>query len=80
MKVFHKKSHERLFLLDYRLEKYNKQTYDKQTSNTQPFVWTKTRLQAFERDYWQQFSGIDKDGQPCVYLTYDVLIVDAHLP
>jgi len=26
MKVFHKKSHERLFLLDYRLEKYNKQT------------------------------------------------------
>lgn len=56
------------------------QTIGKQTSNTQPFVWTKTRLQAFERDYWQQFSGIDEDGQPCVYLTYDVLIVDAHLP
>ncbi|AOY44222.1 MULTISPECIES: methyltransferase domain-containing protein [Psychrobacter] len=59
---------------------YDKQTIGKQTSNTQPFVWTKTRLQAFERDYWQQFSGIDEDGQPCVYLTYDVLIVDAHLP
>ena len=59
---------------------YDKQTIGKQTSNTQPFVWTKTRLQAFERDYWQQFSGIDEDGQPCVYLTYDVLMIDARLP
>lgn len=57
-----------------------KQTIGEKTSNTQPFVWTKTRLQAFERDYWQQFSGIDEDGQPCVYLTYDVLMIDARLP
>ncbi|MGA6102507.1 methyltransferase domain-containing protein [Psychrobacter pocilloporae] len=57
-----------------------KQTIGEQTSNTQPFVWTKTRLQAFEHDYWQQFSGIDEDGQPCVYLTYDVLMIDARLP
>lgn len=56
------------------------QTIGEQTSNTQPFFWTKTRLQAFERDYWQQFSGIDERGQPCVYLTYDVLIIDAHSP
>lgn len=56
------------------------QTFGEQAPNTHPFVWTKTRLQAFEHDYWQQFSGIDEDGQPCVYLTYDVLIIDARLP
>lgn len=43
-----------------------------------PFVWTKTRLQQFEQAYWQQFSGQDDDGQPCVFLTYEVLIIDAY--
>ncbi|WP_201598863.1 methyltransferase domain-containing protein [Psychrobacter vallis] len=46
--------------------------------NTAPFVWTKARLQQFEQAYWQQFSGQDKEGQPCVYLTYEVLIIDAY--
>ena len=59
---------------------HREQTIGEQTPNTQPFVWTKTRLQAFEHDYWQQFAGVDKDGQSCVYLTYDVLIIDAQLP
>jgi malonyl-CoA O-methyltransferase len=44
------------------------------------FRWTKTRLQQFEREYWQQFSGQDENGQPCVYLTYDVLIIEAYQP
>ena len=49
---------------------------DKQ--NTTPFVWTKARLQQFEQAYWQQFSGHDEGGQPCVYLTYEVLVIDAY--
>ena len=59
---------------------HREQTIGEQTPNTQPFVWTKTRLQAFEHDYWQQFAGVDEDGQSCVYLTYDVLIIDGRLP
>lgn len=43
-----------------------------------PFMWTKARLQQFEQAYWQQFSGQDESGQPCVYLTYEVLIIDAY--
>lgn len=43
-----------------------------------PFTWTKARLQQFERAYWEQFSGQDDNGQPCVYLTYEVLIIDAY--
>ena len=50
------------------------------SANEPPFRWTKTRLQAFEHNYWQQFSGTDEHGQPCVYLNYDVLIIDAQLP
>ncbi len=42
-----------------------------------PFMWTKARLQQFETAYWQQFAGQDEKGQPCVNLTYDVLMVNA---
>lgn len=48
-----------------------------QTSHSEPFIWTKTRLQQFERDYWQHFSAKHTDGTPCVYLTYEVLMVSA---
>ncbi len=50
------------------------------SASTQPFMWTKSRLQQFEADYWQQFSGQDEQGQPCVHLTYEVLIVNAFRP
>lgn len=40
-----------------------------------PFVWTKTRLQQFESDYWQRFATQNINGQPCVNLTYEVLMV-----
>ena len=56
------------------------QTQPQPSSDGRSFRWTKARLQAFEQDYWQQFSGTDADGQPCVYLTYEILIIDAHLP
>lgn len=46
----------------------------------EPFIWTKTSLQQFEQAYWQQFSGQDENGQPCVYLTYEVLIINAYQP
>ena len=46
-------------------------------NSTQPFMWTKARLQQFESDYWQHFSAQDDDGQPIVHLTYEVLIVSA---
>ena len=48
-----------------------------QSSNRQSFIWTKSRLKKFEQDYWQQFSQLDRNGQPCVNLTYDVLLVNA---
>jgi len=44
---------------------------------TQTFVWTKSRLQQFESDYWQQFSEKNDIGQLVVNLTYEVLIVSA---
>ncbi|MBP2279697.1 malonyl-CoA O-methyltransferase [Psychrobacter sp. PL19] len=47
------------------------------SENTKPFRWTRARLQQFEVDYWQQFSGQDESGQPCVNLTYEVLIINA---
>lgn len=47
------------------------------SSNRQPFIWTKSRLKQFEQDYWQKFSQLDRNGQPCVNLTYDVLLVNA---
>ena len=47
------------------------------SDSTPPFRWTKSRLQQFESDYWQQFSGQNDKGAPCVYLTYEVLIVSA---
>lgn len=45
--------------------------------STKPFVWTKARMKEFETNYWQQFSVEDSSGQPCVTLTYEVLIVTA---
>lgn len=56
------------------------QVHFKTLSDTQPFIWTKARLQQFEADYWQQFAGQDENGQPCVNLTYDVLMVNAFKP
>ena len=46
-------------------------------TSAMPFRWTKTRLQEFESKYWQQFGMQDKKGEPCVNLTYEVLIVEA---
>jgi malonyl-CoA O-methyltransferase len=46
-------------------------------STNKPFIWTKARLQQFDADYWQQFAAQDQHGQPCVNLTYEVLIVNA---
>ncbi len=51
-----------------------------QTDDTQTFVWTKSRLQQFESDYWQQFSEKDSTGQLVVNLTYEVLTVSAFKP
>ncbi|AAZ19978.1 possible biotin synthesis protein [Psychrobacter arcticus 273-4] len=48
-----------------------------QSSSSKPFTWTKSRLKQFEQDYWQHFSELNKEGQPYVNLTYDVLIVSA---
>lgn len=48
-----------------------------QSNGSKPFVWTKARLKQFEQDYWQQFSVLNKEGQPYVNLTYDVLMVSA---
>lgn len=50
------------------------------SSNDTPFIWTKTRLQHFESDYWQQFATQDDKGRPCVNLTYNVLIINAFKP
>ena len=52
-------------------------TNQTQSSNNKPFLWNKSRLKQFEQDYWQQFSALDKNGQPYVNLTYDVLMVSA---
>ena len=46
-------------------------------SSNKPFRWNKSRLKQFEQDYWQQFSELDKEGQPYVNLTYEVLAVNA---
>jgi len=51
-----------------------------QSTSSQPFIWTKARLQQFESDYWQRFSAQDEDGQPYVNLTYEVLTVSAFKP
>ena len=48
-----------------------------QSSSVQTFTWTKSRLKQFQQDYWQQFSELNKDGQPHVNLTYDVLMISA---
>ena len=55
------------------------ETQDQSThkSVSKPFFWTKTRLQQFETAYWQQFAAQDANGQPCVNLTYEVLMVSA---
>lgn len=45
-----------------------------------PFRWTKSRLQQFEREYWQQFGAKNTNGEPCVNLTYEVLIISAVKP
>ena len=47
------------------------------SEDTQTFIWTKSRLQQFESDYWQHFSRKDETGQLVVNLTYEVLIVSA---
>ena len=52
-------------------------TNQAQSSSKKPFLWNKSRLKQFEQDYWQQFSELDKNGQPYVNLTYDVLMVSA---
>lgn len=49
----------------------------KPLSTTQPFMWTKTRLQQFESDYWQRFATQNINDQPCVNLTYEVLMISA---
>jgi malonyl-CoA O-methyltransferase len=51
-----------------------------ESDNTQTFMWTKSRLQQFESDYWQHFSAQGEEGQPCVNLTYEVLTVSAFKP
>ncbi|WP_440454830.1 methyltransferase domain-containing protein [Psychrobacter sp. ASPA161_9] len=51
-----------------------------QSTNSQPFIWTKARLKQFELDYWQHFSAQDEDGQAYVNLTYEVLTVNAFKP
>ena len=53
------------------------QEQTKTSKNTKLFIWSKSRLQQFESDYWQQFSARDKNGQPRVNLTYEVLIINA---
>jgi len=45
--------------------------------DSQTFMWTKSRLQQFESDYWQQFSEKDGTGQLVVNLTYEALIASA---
>ena len=51
-----------------------------QSNSTQPFMWTKARLQQFESEYWQHFSAQNEESQPCVNLTYEVLTVSAFKP
>ena len=48
--------------------------------NDSPFMWTKSRLQQFGTDYWQQFSARDDSGNLCVNLTYEVLMINAFKP
>lgn len=48
--------------------------------NDSPFMWTKSRLQQFGTDYWQQFSARDDNGKLCVNLTYEVLMINAFKP
>lgn len=50
------------------------------SDDTQTFIWTKSRLQKFESDYWQHFSEEDETGQLVVNLTYEVLTVSAFKP
>ncbi|MGP4846248.1 hypothetical protein ACTXGQ_19130, partial [Marinobacter sp. 1Y8] len=50
------------------------------SDDTQTFIWTKSRLQQFESDYWQQFSEKNDIGQLVVNLTYEVFIVSAFKP
>lgn len=45
-----------------------------------PFTWTKSRLQNFETAYCTQFSTQNIRGEPCVTLTYEVLIINAFKP
>lgn len=45
--------------------------------NDKSFTWNKSRLKQFEQDYWQQFSALDKEGQPYVHLTYEALVISA---
>ena len=52
-------------------------TNQARSSSNKPFLWNKSRLKQFEQDYWQQFSELEKDGQPFVNLTYEVLMVSA---
>lgn len=50
------------------------------SDGTKTFMWTKSRLQQFESDYWQHFSEEDETGQLVVNLTYEVLTVSAFKP
>lgn len=47
------------------------------TNEPQPFMWTKSKLKAFETSYWQNFSTVNIAGKRCVTLTYSVLIINA---
>ena len=49
-------------------------------AHSQPFVWTKSRLQQFESDYWQRFAVKNDQDQPQVALTYEALIISAFKP
>lgn len=75
-----------LFMSPYAVLKHMKLTgvstnrTQTQSANAQPFMWTKARLQQFERDYWQYFSTKDEAGHACVSLTYEVLTVSAFRP
>lgn len=55
-------------------------TNQTQTTKAAAFRWNKSRLAQFEYDYWQRFAGIDEHHQPCVYLTYEALIISAVKP
>ena len=54
--------------------------HTRDAKNATPFRWTKSRLQQFEREYWQQFGAQNDKGELCVNLTYEVLMINAVKP